>query len=203
MSKILDPHQSYTFSKFFELNVAVDKFVAEFGYKLVRTRLNLPQYGGELDRLDDLKGRIEELLPYVELSSETARREVIVSKVVSDLVHYTKAQLRIEFLIKVTNQLQGYLDYLLESETRLLVIEAKKEDFSNGFVKLSAELIALDQSEDTPDQPYLVGTVTNGTLWQFGVLHRAEKIIEQGLDSYRVPDDLTPLMRILVQTLIH
>jgi hypothetical protein len=203
MSKILDPNQSYTFSKFFELNASADKFVAEFGYKLVRARLNLPQYAGDLDRLDDLKGRIEELLPYVELSSETARREVIVSKVVSDLVHYTKAQLRIEFLIKVTNQLQGYLDYLLESETRLLVIEAKKEDFSNGFVQLSAELIALDQSEDTPDQPYLVGTVTNGTLWQFGVLHRAEKVIEQGLDSYRVPDDLTPLMRILVQTLIH
>jgi hypothetical protein len=203
MSKILDPNQSYTFSKFFELNASADKFVAEFGYKLVRARLNLPQYAGDLDRLDDLKGRIEELLPYVELSSETARREVIVSKVVSDLVHYTKAQLRIEFPIKVTNQLQGYLDYLLESETRLLVIEAKKEDFSNGFVQLSAELIALDQSEDTPDQPYLVGTVTNGTLWQFGVLHRAEKVIEQGLDSYRVPDDLTPLMRILVQTLIH
>jgi hypothetical protein len=203
MSKILDPNQSYTFSKFFELNASADKFVAEFGYKLVRARLNLPQYAGDLDRLDDLKGRIEELLPYVELSSETARREVIVSKVVSDLVHYTKAQLRIEFPIKVTNHLQGYLDYLLESETRLLVIEAKKEDFSNGFVQLSAELIALDQSEDTPDQPYLVGTVTNGTLWQFGVLHRAEKVIEQGLDSYRVPDDLTPLMRILVQTLIH
>jgi hypothetical protein len=204
MAKILDPNQSYTFSKFFELNVASDKFVAEFGYRLVRTRLSLPQYSGDLDRIEDLKGRIEELLPYVDLSSETARREIIVSKVVSDLVHYTKAQLRIEFPIKVTNQLQGYLDYLLESDTRLLVIEAKKEDFSNGFVQLSAELIALDQSDETsPDQPYLIGTVTNGTLWQFGVLHRADKLIEQGLDSYRVPDDLDPLMRILIQALIH
>jgi hypothetical protein len=202
MVKLLDPNQSYTFSKFFELNAAVDKFVAEFGYQLKRTRLNLPQYARELDRLEDLQGRIEELLPYVELSSETARREIIVSKVVSDLVHYTKAQLRIEFPLKVTDQLQGYLDYLLESETRLLVIEAKKEDFSNGFVQLSAELIALDHAEDTPAQPYLVGSVTNGTLWQFGVLHRAEKVIEQGLDSYRVPDDLAPLMRILVKALI-
>jgi hypothetical protein len=203
MAKILDFNQSYTFSKFFELNVPVDRFVAEFGYSLVRARLNLPQYVGALDRIGDLKNRIEELLPYVDLSNETARREIIVSKVVSDLVHYTKAQLRIEFPIKVTNQLQGYLDYLLESETRLLVIEAKKEDFSNGFVQLSAELIALDQSDETPAQPVLIGTVTNGTLWQFGALHRAEKVIEQGLDSYRVPDDLDPLMRILIQTLIH
>jgi hypothetical protein len=203
MPRILDPQQSYTFSQFFELNVASDRFVAEFGYQLIRTRLHLPQYAKDLDRIDDLKNRIEELLPYVDLSSETARREIIVSKVVSDLVHYTKAQLRIGFPIKVTNQLQGYLDYLLESNTRLLVIEAKKEDFSNGFVQLSAELIALDQADDTPDQPDLVGAVTNGTLWQFGVLHRAEKMIEQGLDSYRVPDDLDPLMRILIKTLIN
>lgn len=202
MASILDPNQSYTFSKFFELNVGSDRFVAEFGYRLVRSRLNLPQYQGDLDRIEDLKERIEELLPYVDLSSETARREVIVSKVVSDLVHYTKAQLRIEFPIKVTNQLQGYLDYLLESDTRLLVIEAKKEDFSNGFVQLCGELIALDLSGETPDQPVLVGAVTNGTLWQFGRLLRAEKVVEQGLDSYRVPDDLDPLMRILIAALV-
>lgn len=202
MGKILDPNQAYTFSKFFDLNVPVDRFVAEFGYQLRRSRLHLPQYEGDLDRIDDLKLRIEELLPYVDLSSETARREIIVSKVVSDLVHYTKAQLRIEFPIKVTNQLQGYFDYLLESTTRLLVIEAKKEDFSNGFVQLSGELIALDQWDEAPNQPCLIGTITNGTLWQFGVLHRTEKIIEQGLDSYRVPDDLDSLMRILVQVLI-
>jgi hypothetical protein len=201
MAKILELGKAYTFSKFFDLNLPADRFVKEFGYQLVRKRLRLPQYSGPLDRIEDLKMRIEELLPYVDLSSETARREIIVSKVVSDLVYYTKAQLRIEYPLKVTEQLQGYLDYLLESDTRLLVIEAKKEDFSNGFVQLSAELIALDQSDETPDQLDLVGAVTNGTLWQFGILHRSTKVIEQGLDSYRVPDDMELLMRILVQAL--
>jgi len=202
MSKLLNPNQSYTFSKIFELRIEPDDLVTEFGYNLERTRLNLPQYPGELDRLEDLRSRIEEVLPYVSLSSEASRREVLISQVVLDLVHYTKAQLRIEYPLKVTEQLQGYLDYLLRSETELLVIEAKREDLDYGFTQLVAEMIALDQWDRTPEQSTLIGAVTTGKIWQFGRLNRATKHIEQGLDSYRVPDDLEPLMRILVQALV-
>jgi hypothetical protein len=202
MPKLLNPNQPYTFSKIFELHIEPDDLVTEFGYTLERTRLNLPQYPGELDRLEERRSRIEEVLPYVSLSSEASRREVLISQVVLDLVHYTKAQLRIEYPLKVTEQLQGYLDYLLRSETELLVIEAKREDLDYGFTQLVAEMIALDQWDRTPEQSTLIGAVTTGKIWQFGRLNRATKHIEQGLDSYRVPDDLEPLMRILVQALV-
>jgi hypothetical protein len=122
--------------------------------------------------------------------------------VVLDLVHYTKAQLRIEYPLKVTEQLQGYLDYLLRTQAELLVIEAKREDLTYGFTQLAAEMIALDQWEKTPAQSTLLGAVTTGSIWQFGRLNRATKHFEQGLDIYRVPEDLEPLMRILVQSLI-
>jgi len=46
-----------------------------------------------------------------------------------------------------------------------------------------------------------VGAVSTGTIWQFGTLDRAAKHIEQGINSYRVPEDLEPVMRILVATL--
>jgi hypothetical protein len=202
MSKLLNPNQSYTFSKIFELQIEPDDLVTEFGYTLERTRLNLPQYSGELDRLEERRSRIEEVLPYVSLASETSRREVLISQVVLDLIHYTKAQLRIEYPLKVTEQLQGYLDYLLRTQAELLVIEAKREDLTYGFTQLAAEMIALDQWEKTPTQSTLIGAVTTGSIWQFGRLNRAKKHFEQGLDSYRVPDDLDPLMRILVQTLV-
>jgi len=202
MSKLLNPNQSYTFSKFFELQLEADELVNEFGYTLERTRLNLPQYYGELDRLEELRSRIEEILPYVSLGSETSRREVLISPVILDLVHYTKAQLRIEYSLKVTQQLQGYLDYLLRTQAEILVIEAKREDLTYGFTQLAAEMIALDQWEKTPAQSTLIGAVTTGNLWQLGRLDRVAKHFEQGLDSYRVPDDLEPLMRILVQVLI-
>jgi hypothetical protein len=43
MSKILDPEQSDTFSKIFELEALADDITNEFGYALERKRLNLPQ----------------------------------------------------------------------------------------------------------------------------------------------------------------
>jgi hypothetical protein len=201
MSSILIPQQPYTFSKIFDLKIEADELVAEFGYTLQRTALNLPQYSGELDRLEELRSRIQEVLPYVSLVNETARREVLISRVVLELVHYTKAQLRIEYPIKVTEQLQGYLDYLIRTNTELLVIEAKREDLDYGFTQLAAEMIALDQWEKTPAQDILLGVVTTGKIWQFGRLNRAHKHVEQGLEQYRVPEDLDSVMRILVAAL--
>ena len=200
--RLLNPNQSYTFSKIFELRILPDELANDFGYSLIRKRLQLPQYQPELEHLEYLKTRIEAVLPYVDLASETSRREVLISQVLLQLVQYTKAQLRIEYPIKVTEQLQGYLDYLLRSQTELLVIEAKREDLDYGFTQLVAEMIALDQWERTPEQSVLLGAVTTGTVWQFGRLHRETKEIVQGLDLYIVPDDLDQLMRILVQALI-
>jgi hypothetical protein len=94
------------------------------------------------------------------------------------------------------------LDYLIRGRNELLVIEAKRQDLDYGMTQLVAEIIALDQWESTPDQPTLLGALTTGKLWEFALLDRAKKHIDQGLESYRVPEDLDPLMRILVQALI-
>lgn len=199
--KILDPSQSYTFSKIFELKISSRDLAEDFGYTLERTWLNLPSYEGELDQVNDLKSRLIEILPYFELANEASRREVLISPVVLDLVHYTKSEVRIEYAVKVTDQLQGYLDYLISKQKQLLVIEAQKEDLDYGFTQLFAELIALDKWQKDNSQTEFIGAVTTGKIWEFGRLHRASKHIEQGLNSYRVPDDLDPLMRILVQAL--
>jgi hypothetical protein len=202
-TKILEPNQSYTFSKIFELNIDVDKLAADFEYSLIRKRLSLGLYSGELDRLQQLKDRIEEILPYVNLANEATRREILIAPVVADLIHYTRAQLRIEYPIKASEQLQGLLDYLIRTHNNLLVIEAKKEDLNNGFTQLVAELIALEQWEDTTDQPILIGAVTTGSIWQFATLDRKSRVITQGVESYRIPDDLDHLMRILIQSLLE
>ena len=49
---ILNPQQPYTFSKIFELKISAKDLATHFGYSLTRKRLNLPQYSGELDRLE-------------------------------------------------------------------------------------------------------------------------------------------------------
>ncbi|MEL7333404.1 MAG: hypothetical protein AAFN12_14255 [Cyanobacteria bacterium J06560_2] len=198
--KVLNPNESYTFSKIFMLNAEVDDIVADFGYSLTRTRLKLPLYDGELKRIQELSDRINEILPFVSLTTEMARREILISRVVTELVHYTQAQLRIEYPLKVSEQLQGSLDYLLRTDTQMIIIEAKKEDLTNGFKQLAAEMIALDQWMES-SQRHLIGAVTTGVLWQFSRLNRDTKNIEQGLENYRVPEDIDTLMRILVKSL--
>lgn len=199
---ILQKDQSYTFSKYFEMGISPEDLADEFSYQFTRKRLNLSQYQGELDRLKQLEENLNEVLPYFDLSNETSRREVLVSPIILDLVHYTKSKVRIEYQIKVNSQLQGYLDYLIRNKNNVLIIEAKKADLDYGFTQLTAELIALDQWEKTQNQENLLGAVTTGTIWQFGCVNRSNKMIEQDLNLYVVPDNLEPLMRILVQALI-
>jgi hypothetical protein len=118
-----------------------------------------------------------------------------------EVVHYTQAQLRIEYPLKVSEQLQGTLDYLLKTENQIVIIEAKKEDITNGMKQLAVEMIALDLWIKS-QQTFLIGAVTTGTIWQFCKLNRTDKHIEQGLESYRVPEDIESLLRILVQSLL-
>lgn len=197
---ILQAGQSYTFRQYFEMACEPEDILAEFGYTLKRSILALPQSTIALDRLDNLKTRIEESLPYISLTSEAARRELLIAPLLLDVVHYTHAQLRIEYPLIVTEQLKGSLDYYLYSVGKLLVIEAKNADLAKGFTQLAVELIALDQWIDD-DQPILQGAVSTGDIWQFGILHRQQKQIQQGLTLYRVPDDLESLMRILIKSL--
>lgn len=200
--KTLNPEQSYTFGKIFDLKIEPKDLANDFGYRFARTKLNLPQYQGYLDRIDQLQERIEEILPYASLSSEAARREILISPVIFDLVHYTQAEIFIDYPIKANEQLQGNLDYYLESATRLLVVEAKREDLDYGMTQLLAELIALEQWQQDKEQTDFVGAVTTGKIWEFAKLNREKQQIEQGWESYRVPEDIDPLMRILVQALL-
>ncbi|NET53065.1 MAG: hypothetical protein F6K09_31680, partial [Merismopedia sp. SIO2A8] len=150
--KRIDREQSYTFSKFFELKIEPKDLAQYFGYSFVRKKLVLPPYEEDLDQVKQLKERIEEILPHASLSSEAARRELLISPLMLDLVHYTKAEILIEYAIKVSEQLQGSLDYFLERSNSMLVIEAKKEDLDYGMTQLIAELIALEQWQEAKDQ---------------------------------------------------
>ncbi|GJD19424.1 hypothetical protein RIVM261_043800 [Rivularia sp. IAM M-261] len=145
----LDSNQSYTFSRYFELGFEASELAQELGYTLTRKNLILLQYHSELDRLQELRDRIEEVLPFVLLTNESARREILIARVVTKLIHYTQEELRIKYVLKVSNWLQGNLNYLLRlnSVNQLLVIEAKYEDLTRGFTQLVAELAALDQWE--------------------------------------------------------
>ncbi|MEM8641081.1 MAG: hypothetical protein AAGG51_20050 [Cyanobacteria bacterium P01_G01_bin.54] len=198
---IIQPDQAYTFTDYFRLNAVPQDILAYFGVTIERQLVQLPQYNGELDRLPDLEQRLNESLPRLSLTSEMARREFLIAPVLMDLLHYTDSRLNVEYPIAVNHQLKGSLDYLLQTEQSLLVIEAKNEDLERGFVQLAVELVALDQWLQS-DRPCLTGAVSTGTIWQFAQFERATRRVTQVLTLYRVPTDLEELLRILVAVLI-
>ncbi len=199
-ANIIQPGQSYTFADYFKLNFAPQDILAYFDVSLQRQSLTLPRYAGPLDRLVDLKTRIEESLPRLSLTSEMARREFLIAPVLTDVLHYTQATLNVEYPVAVSNQLKGSLDYLLQNGHTFLVIEAKNEDLERGFVQLAIELIALDQWIES-DQTILQGAISTGNIWQFRQFDRQARHVIQDLSLYRVPADLDELLRILVNIL--
>jgi hypothetical protein len=110
------------------------------------------------------------------------------------------ALLKIEYPISVNEQLKGSLDYFLQGKHSFLVIEAKNGDLEQGFVQLAVELIALDQWIEEPDA-LLYGAVSVGSVWQFGVLQRREKLVIQDLSLFRVPADVEDLLRVMIAIL--
>ena len=195
--QIIDPNQSYTFADYFKLNYEPDEIIEYFGYKLQSQSLTLPTTQQNLERLTDLKNRIEESLPYISLTSETARREFLIAPVIMELIHYTHAKVRVEYGLNINNQLKGVVDYYIKADNQLLVIEAKNADLERGIVQLAVELIAFDNWFPI-DHPILYGAVSIGNIWQFVILHRESKEITQDLNLYRVPNDLEILMKTLV-----
>ncbi len=196
--KILQENQSYTFHSYFDLPYETEDILKEFGYNFNPQKLKLPQTEKEIKRLIDIQQQIDEILPFISLSSETARRETLVSPVLLEIVRFCHCQLKIEYPLRVNDRLKGTLDYLLKSHHDLLVIEAKKDDLTKGFTQLAVELIALSEIEEDPEQNIFYGAVTIGNIWQFGKLDLTEKTIYQDLNLFKIPDDLIELGKVLV-----
>ncbi len=198
MSKhsLLQENKSYTFRSYFELPYETDDILAEFDYNFQRTKLSLPRSTRQLERLPELRQRIEETLPLVTLSSEAARREILIAPVLLEVARYCQCQLRIEYPLNVNERLKGNLDYFLQANSQLLVIEAKHDDMTRGFTQLAVELIALSEWE--PEQDLIFGCVTIGELWIFGILDKKQRLIQQNIDSLRVPGDIEILVDVLV-----
>lgn len=196
MLKILEKDASYTFRSYFELPNDTDEILAEFGYSYAQSRLVLPKTERDLTGLDSLKAQIEETLPYVQLTSESAKREVLVAPVLTRVATICHQMLRFEYPLKVNSWLQGSLDYLIRAQHQVVVVEAKRDDLTRGFTQLAVQMIALAMVENAPGTIY--GAVTMGSFWIFGTLNSQTKHIIQDIGGYQVPDDIEALIRILV-----
>jgi hypothetical protein len=196
---------SYTFSDYFKLTFEVDEILDYFGYGFKREYYQLKRSDAELTRLEDLKFRLEQNNLYTSINSEMARREFLIAPVLTELIVYTQSKIRVEYSLTINNKLKGILDYLLQNQQQLLVIEAKNADLEQGFKQLAVEMVALHQwqSEGELDaiNTFLYGAVSVGNVWQFSILNTHTKQMTQDLNLFRVPADVDDLLRVMIAIL--
>ena len=193
---VIEPTQSYTFSNYFELQSPPEDILAYFNYSLQKAYVQLPSSDIPTEEVNLLKEKIIKRLPKIYFSADIARREVLISPILLSLVDWLEIQVKIEYPLKISEQLKGTLDYYINSQKNFLVVEAKREDLDRGFTQLAVELIAVAQWLET--EQILYGAVTTGNIWQFAFLEPPSKQITQDLQLYRVPTDLEELFAILL-----
>jgi hypothetical protein len=188
------------FHDYFKLTAIPRQLTEAFGYGFVVDHLVLPGSTEELPWLASLQERLDYSLRHFGFGTETARREFVIAPILSEAARHVQAEIFSEFPLQVSQQLKGTLDYLMQSEQNLIVIEAKQADTARGFSQLCAELIAVDQWMDS-DAKILYGAVSIGDMWRFGCLNRVEKQIVQDVNGFLVPAETERLVRVLIAIL--
>ena len=114
-------------------------------------------------------------------ASETSRCEAVIFPILKEVYKgYTdRYALWSGKSIAYDETLKGTPHYLIATQSELgmsvvgkpliILVEAKKNDFEQGWGQCLAELIAAQKINGDPDTP-VCGIVTDGTLWQFGRL---------------------------------
>ena len=114
-------------------------------------------------------------------TSDGARREVIIFPIIREIYkdYAEEYGLWVKKSITYDETLNGTPDYLIATKSELgitvvgtpliMFVEAKKNDFEQGWGQCLAEMVAAQKINDDPGFP-VYGIVTDGKMWEFGRL---------------------------------
>lgn len=129
-------------------------------------------------------------------SSEAARCELVIFPIIREIYKYysNEAALWVQKSFSVDGTLNGTPDYMLSRKSSLgktiletpivLLVEAKRNDFEQGWGQCLAELVAADLLNGGSRPVY--GIVTDGKLWEFGRL--SHQVFTKNTASYTITD---------------
>lgn len=152
--------------------------------------------------LEELRFNQENIDVY---TSEASRSEMIICPILREVYkhYYQEYTLWIQKTITYNEKLTGTPDYIIARRSALgktvleyplvIVAEAKKNDFEQGWGQCLAELVAAQKLNQDAHIP-VHGIVTDGKLWEFGKL--LEKIFVKNIEGYTV-DHLPTLLGVL------
>jgi hypothetical protein len=110
---------------------------------------------------------------------------------------------------QIDDVLTGIPDYLIASVSKygasvvgkpvLVTVEAKKDNFEEGWGQCAAAMIAAQQTNDKPDT-VIYGIVSNGTVWEFA--HLTNRVFTRETFAFDIYD-LDTLYAALVHIFTH
>ena len=191
---------NYTFSDYFKMNIDIENLAKTFGYKFEIDEIKFKK--NDLNDnfhyfIQDFYQNFNKVKKNINLKSEMAKREFLVTPIIYELVKNIDVKVDIEANTYFDKTLKGTIDYVLNNKNNIFIaIEAKNSDIEKGIVQLVAELIAIDKIiEEKSD--FIYGAVTIGFTWCFVVLDRKQKLITQHIDYYSIKE-LEDIIKILV-----
>jgi len=186
----------YTFSDYFDSILSAQDIARGFDYTLEEVDLHLDHRLPESTNLSWLHRSLQVNQNRSRLVNEFARRAAIVSPILHEVCEIANLKLSNEYGISISPHLTGIVDYWIEADVALLIVEAKESDLVRGFKQLIPELIASHYWSQS-SAPNLYGGVTDGERWQFALLNRLEAQIRQDRRVYKL-NDLESLVGTLV-----
>ncbi len=114
-------------------------------------------------------------------SSEASRTDLVITPILREVYKgfHTQYSFWIQKPITYNEKLTGAPDYIIATRSALgktvlelplvIVVEAKKNDFEQGWGQCLAELVAAQKLNGDASRP-VYGIVTDGELWKFGTL---------------------------------
>jgi len=134
-------------------------------------------------------------------SSEASRCEIVIFPILREVYkkYNEEFSLWVQKPISYDERLNGTPDYIVSKKSELgktflefpllIVAEAKKNDFEQGWGQCLAELVAAENI-NADSQMLVYGIVTDGKLWEFGTL--TEKVFTKNRTGFTI-DDLAEL----------
>ena len=130
-------------------------------------------------------------------ASEGARCEAVIYPILREVykAYATNYSLWIKEPLAYDETLSGTPDYFISTRSELgklvvgtpliMLVEAKKNDFEQGWGQCLAELVAAQKINEDPERP-VYGIVSDGERWQFG--HLVGDVFTQNRTSFSVDD---------------
>ncbi|MBV7338935.1 hypothetical protein KFU94_64090 [Chloroflexi bacterium TSY] len=193
-----------SFTDFYNNVYFYQEWLAELGYTVQLEPLAIPteKVADQNDQAQYLVQRITSRYERIPAVNESARRVLYIDPILTQLVDALHCTLRVEYPIR-TDALQGTVDYLIEKEGNLVVVEAKGADLERGFAQLTAELVAAHETakkQRTDNHPILsYGSITSGDVWYFAKLR--DHFILRDINPYVLPRQAKDILAILTSML--